>query len=230
MVDTLELIEIDTADTIEELYEKEIGYIREYNSYYINENGYNMTYGGEGANGYVFTEEVKQKMSESRKKHFEDNPEAGKEQGERLKKHYENPEARQKCSEAQKKRFENPEEREQQSELKKKHFENPEAIQKCSEAQKKRFENPEARQKCSEARKKYLEKNPDERRKLLDIKGKNKPFDVFTKDGIFIKTFTYQIEAKEYLQTEYKITSTFKISEVLAGKRNNSAGFIFKYK
>ena len=38
MVDTLELIEIDTADTEEELCEKEIGYIVEYNSYYMNGN------------------------------------------------------------------------------------------------------------------------------------------------------------------------------------------------
>ena len=50
MVDIFELIEIDTADTIEELCEKEILYIQEYNSYYLNENGYNMTFGGEGNN------------------------------------------------------------------------------------------------------------------------------------------------------------------------------------
>ena len=286
MVDTLELIEIDTADTIEELCEKEIEYIRKYNSYYMNNNGYNMTYGGEGTNGYVFTEEDRQKMSESQKKYHEDNPEAGKEhsermtkyfednpeagkehgekmkkyfednpdareqQSERLKKYYENPEAIKKNSEAQKKYYEdNPEAIEQMREIKKKYYENPEAIQKCSEAQKKRFENnpdagkehgermkkyfkdnPEAREQMSERRKKYLENNPDARRKSSHGKGKNKPFDVFTLDGIFIKTFTYQFEAKEYLQTEYKITSTFKIGEVLTGKRNSSAGFVFKYK
>ena len=33
MVDTFELVEIDTADTLEELCEKEIGYILSYNSY-----------------------------------------------------------------------------------------------------------------------------------------------------------------------------------------------------
>ena len=35
MIDTFELIEIDTADTIEELCEMEIGYILIYNSHYI---------------------------------------------------------------------------------------------------------------------------------------------------------------------------------------------------
>jgi len=67
MIDTFELIDIATADTVEELCEKEIGYIIEYNSYYMNGYGYNMTYGGEGANGYVNTEEDKQKMSNIKK-------------------------------------------------------------------------------------------------------------------------------------------------------------------
>jgi hypothetical protein len=57
MVENLELIEINTADFIEELCELEILYIHEYNSYYMNGRGYNMTYGGEGTNGYVFTDE-----------------------------------------------------------------------------------------------------------------------------------------------------------------------------
>ena len=70
MVDNLILIEIDTADTREELCELEIGYIIEYNSYYMNERGYNMTYGGEGFNGYVRTDEDKQKMSDSQIERF----------------------------------------------------------------------------------------------------------------------------------------------------------------
>jgi hypothetical protein len=282
MVDTFELIEIDTADTLEELCEKEIGYIIEYNSYYMNGNGYNMTYGGEGVTGYVYTDEDKRKMSEMCKKYwenhearkkqsekkktyFENNPEAGKEQGERIKQHYEyHPEARQQASEKSTKQWENSEAREQMSEIKKKyfenseareqmsermknyneehpekgkahsekmkqHYENPEEREKMSEIKKKYFENPEAIKKCSEAQKKRFE-NPEARQKLSDGKGKNKPFDVFKKDGTFIKTFTYQFEAKEYLQNEHKITSIISIGEVLEGKRNSSAGFVFKYK
>ena len=196
MVDTLELTQVDTADTIEELREKEITHIKEYNSY-MDEKGYNMTYGGEGVNGYVFSQEVKEHMSKTRKKYFKDNPEAGKEHSEKMKKYYED----------------NPEAREQQSEKKKKYYE----------------DNPEAGKEHSERMKKHYEDNPEARRKLSRQQQHN-PFDVFKKDGTFIKTFTYQFEAKEYLQTEYKITSTFKIGEVLAGNRNSSAGFVFKYK
>jgi hypothetical protein len=264
MVDTFELIEIDTADTLEELCEKEIRYIEEYNSYYMNGNGYNMTFGGEGTNGYIRTEEDNQKNSERLKKYFE-NPEARQKNSEAQKKRFENPEAKQQLSESQKKRFENPEAKQQMSEAQKKRFENLEARQQCSESQKKRFENPEAIQQLCEAQKKrfensdareemrdikkkyfednpeagkkhgkkmekYYQDNPHARQKLSDGKGKNKPFDVFTIDGTFIKTFNYQFEAKEYLQKEHHITSTIKISEVLEGHRKSSAGFVFKYK
>ena len=75
MEDTFELIEIDSADTREELCNKESYYIQQYDSYYKNGKGYNMTYGGEGTFGYEFTTEDRQKMSEAQKKRFE-NPEA----------------------------------------------------------------------------------------------------------------------------------------------------------
>ena len=357
MVDNFELVEIDTAYTIGELCEKEIEYIQIYNSHYIDGYGYNMTYGGEGVNGYVFTKEDKLKMSEAQKKFYEDNPhikkqisealkryyennpeaklkmsavkkkwyeehpEAGTAQSERHKKWYEeNPEARTAQSERMKKRFEenpeliqqmsergkkyyeeNPEAREKMSENKKKwheehpearmeqgikltqhykenpetiqrisdgvkkyfedpesrkrssisqkkRFENPEAREQCSESQKKRFENPEAKKQMSAVKKKYYEDNPEVKQQIsenkkkwheehpeakyikLDTQGANKPFDLFTIDGTFVKTFTYQIDAREYLQKEYNITSYIKIGRVLSGKRKSCAGFIFKYK
>ena len=296
MVDTLELIQIDTADSIEELCKKEIEYILEYNSYYMNGNGYNMTYGGEGFNGYVFSEEVKEHMSKTRKKYFKDNPEAGKEQSEKMKKRYENPEARKQMSEISKKYFkdnpnarkehsekmkkrcENPEVRKHMSEISKKYFkDNPEKITKHGEIFKKYYEdNPEARKEHRkrmkkhyednpEARKKHFENNPEAgkehgerlkkyyednpeagkkngerlkksyqkpgfKQKILDLKGKNKPFDVFTTDSKFVKTFTYQFEAAEYLRKEHNITTAIAVSGVLLGKQNSSAGFVFKYK
>ena len=283
MVDTFELIEIDHADTKEELFEKEIGYITMYNSF-DRKYGYNGTIGGDGINGYIFTEENRKKMSEAQKKrvinnpdtykkqgdtlrkYYEKHPEVGKLHSERMKTHYEeHPEARERLREISIKQFENPEARQKMSEAKikyfvehpeagklhseriKKHYENPEARQKmseainnyykehpearqkCSEAQKKRFEKPGAREKTSEAQKKRFEK-PGAIQHILNKRGKNQPFDVFTKDGTFVKTFTYQMEAREYLQKEHNITSTIKISEVLTGVRNKSAGFTFKYK
>jgi hypothetical protein len=349
MIDTFELIDIATADTVEELCKKEIGYIIDYNSYYMNENGYNMTYGGEGANGYVNTEEDKQKMSNIKKKYFEENPNAGKEQSERLKKYFqENPNAGKEHSEKLKKYFqenpeakeiisknaimrfeEHPEEREKMrkimkiyyeehpelreimSKIRKKHieknpdtikklneirikyhqdnpeekqqmnikiseglkkyYENPEAIKKNIEARKKYYENnpnagkkhsermkkkfeehPEIIQKIKEEQKKYYQEHPEERllmnekiskikkkqfeehpekkQHLLDGKGKNIPFDIFTTDGQYIKTFNYQFEAKEFLKKEYSITTFINICEVLSGKRKSSAGFVFKFK
>ena len=143
MEDTFELIEIDTADTEEELCRKEIMYISKYNSFDI-KYGYNMTYGGEGTNGYVLTEKQREKNSESKKKYYRETPGA--------------------------------------------------------------------------------------RGKQLDGRGKNKPFDVFTIDGTFIKSFTYQIDAIEYLQREHNITGTIKVCAVLNGNRKSSAGFVFIYK
>ena len=64
---------------------------------------------------------------------------------------------------------------------------------------------------------------------MSDGKGQNKLFDVF-KDGTFVKAFTYQYDATEYLQKEYHITSIIKIGKVLAGKQKTSAGFVFRYK
>lgn len=64
-------------------------------------------------------------------------------------------------------------------------------------------------------------------------KGQNKPFDVFKideKENIFIKSFNYQMEALEYLQTTYEIKTQINICKVLQGKRKSSAGFTFKYK
>jgi hypothetical protein len=319
MIDTLELIKIDTADTFHELCEKEIRYIIDYNSYYMNGNGYNMTYGGEGTNGYVYTEEARDQQSERMKEYYKNNPEAGKEHSERMINHYnenpeerekqgermktilENPEIREKMRESQQKRWENQEAREQMSEAKisyyvenpdagKEHskrmidhykdqeaieknrkaqlkyheehpdarermseiannywsnqeardqqserrinyFQNtPDARQKNSESQKKRFKDPLERKRMSEIKIEQYKNDPEARRK--SSKGPHKPFDVFRivdKELIFIKTFEYQFEAIEYLQKEYNITTTIKISTVLAGNRKSSAGFVFTY-
>ena len=213
IVDSFELVEIDTATSFEELNKKEIEYIQTYKSYYVDGCGYNMKSGGEGVNGYVYTEEDKLKISTS------------------MHKYYENPEARQKMRAISIRYHENnPEAAKEQSIRIKKYFEeSPNAREKCSKSQIKRFENPAEREKQSENTKKQFE-NPEARRKLSDGNGQNKPFDVFTIYGTLIGTFTYQFEAREYLKKELDIATTIKISCVLSGRRKSSAGFVFKYK
>jgi len=181
MVDTFELVEIDTADTLEELCEKEIGYIQEYNSYYMDGNGYNMTLGGEGFNGYIRTEEDNRKNSERGKQYYIDNPEAGKEYGEKMKQYYiDNPQAREKQGERMKQIYkDNPEIIQKMTARQLERFKNPEEIEKISIAAKKRFtkqgekeahcirmkkrfvDNPELKEKINEAQKQYFIDNPE---------------------------------------------------------------------
>jgi len=250
MIDTFELIEIDRADIEEELCKKEMKYIVQFNSHYINGNGYNMTNGGEGIVGYIYTDEDRQKVSETLINYYKENPDARQKVSEAAKKQFENPDARQQMSETLINYYkenpdarqqmsetlinyykENPDARQQMSETLINYYkENPDARQQISEAAKKQWENPDARQQMSEIIKKHYEHNPEAKKKILNAKGQNKPFDIFKLDGTFIKTFTYQCDAREYLQKEHNITSTIKIGEVLCGNRKSSAGFVFKYK
>jgi len=155
MIETLELIVIDTAYNNEELSEKETAYIHFYNSYYVNGYGYNMTLGGEGTSSYVRTEEDRKKISISQKKRFED------------------PDTRQRMSERGKKQFEDPEARQRMSEIKQIYYEeHPDARQRMSERGKKQFEDPEARQRMSEIKQIYYEEHPDARQRMSEIKQK----------------------------------------------------------
>ena len=127
---------------------------------------------------------------------------------------------------------EHPEAKEEMSKLKNQLYEDqPELRQICSDRTKDYFKNhPEAGKEHGERMKTHYEDNPQHKKTILDSKGQNKAFDIFTLDEKFIKTFKYQFEAREYLQKEYNITTFIKISEVLSGTRKSSAGFVFKYK
>jgi hypothetical protein len=189
MVDTFELVEVDTAETVDELIEKEIEYIKIFNSYYKNKHGYNMTLGGEGVNGYVFTDEVKQQMSEIKKQYHIDNPDAGKQQGERTKQHYiDNPDARKQMSEIKKQYhidnpdagkqqgertkqhyIDNPDARKQLSEIKKQyHIDNPEAGEEHRRKLKQYYTNPDAIEKHTERMKKRFVDNPELRKQMSE--------------------------------------------------------------
>ena len=54
------------CDSKEELDEMEYHYIRQYMSF-KDQNGYNMTYGGEGSVGYTHSDEIRKKMSKKRR-------------------------------------------------------------------------------------------------------------------------------------------------------------------
>jgi len=191
--------------------------------------------------------EAGKEHSERMKKYYDDHPEAGKEHSERMKLYYDDPKTRQEHSEKLKRYFEdNPEARQECSERKKRYYEdNPEARKETSERMKRYYEDPKARQECSERKKRYFEEHPEARKiqsenakklfdtpdkmkNMLDARGHNKPFDVFKRDGLdWIGTFTYQFEAKAYLEKEYGIVPL--ISPVLLGRMKSSRGFTFKY-
>ena len=108
MIDTFELIVIDnSAKSKEEMFEKEMFYIQQYNSHIKNNKGYNMTLGGDGNHGYVFTKAYRKKMSQIKKAYFENNPEAREKLREQSIQYYSNPEAREKMSQIKKEFFEN---------------------------------------------------------------------------------------------------------------------------
>ena len=65
----VELIEENISEDL--IDEKEIYYIKFFNTYYINKNGYNMTIGGQGIHGYRHTVEDNEKISNSGKKHWD---------------------------------------------------------------------------------------------------------------------------------------------------------------
>jgi len=252
MIETFELVVIDTADNKEELNEKEIAYIHFYNSHYVKGYGYNMTFGGEGTNGFVRTEKYRANASVNQSKYFKNNPdkmklhvakmnkrrienpvEWGKEHSEKMIKHYDpntksGMDAREKASKKTIEQFELPGQREKASEGQKRRFENPEERKKNSEVQKIRYAKPGEIEKISEAAKKRYAQ-PGAKEKLLDQRGKNKPIDVYKKDGTFIGTFTYQFQIHDYLKETYK-KEKVDIHAVLKGKQPTSKGFTFNYK
>ena len=85
--------------------------------------GYNITQGGMGSLGEKFSEETRKKLSEAKKKYYE-----------------EHPEAREKNREASKKQWADPETKKKMSEVRKKQWADPEAREKMREAQYKRWE------------------------------------------------------------------------------------------
>lgn len=109
---SLELIEDNIPESL--IDEKEIFYINHYNTFYMNECGYNMTKGGQGVHGYKLTAADKEKISAASSKYWEylrSNPDIlAKRNGKisiKMKGKPKSEETKKKYSEAAKKRFEN---------------------------------------------------------------------------------------------------------------------------
>ena len=133
----------------------------------------NLTDGGDGVLGMVWSDEQKKAMSERAKKRL-DSPEARKTMSEQAKKFFENPEARMAQSKRMKERFETAESRKTHTEKIKEYFKNPEAQRSHSEIMKKLFRTPEARRVMSERMKNYF-KDPEARRANSDrLKDRNR--------------------------------------------------------
>lgn len=254
MVDNLELIKVDTADTLEELCEKEIRYIAEYNSYYMNGKGYNMTYGGEGANGYIYTEEDKQRMSLSQIEYHNTHPDAKYIRANKLKEwNKNNPDfAINKSTEMQKWHDNHPEFKETHSNyMKALHIERPELKENSSKRMKKiheddpelgiqkgRFlqnywkENPEKLEirKLNHSKKmKELLDTPEFRTHLLDVARKLNTIPTFVardKNSNIVGTFDYIPDVEKKL---FEGKRNSHIGECLKGTRKSSHGYTFKY-
>jgi NifU-like protein involved in Fe-S cluster formation len=127
----------------------------------------NLTDGGEGVSGRIFSEEARKRASEQTKAWSKNNPEARKKASEKVREFFKNPENRKKHSEKAKEYFKNPENRKKQSEKVKEYFKNPENRKKVSEKRKQYYENPENIKKLSERGKEYF-KNPENRKKVSE--------------------------------------------------------------
>ena len=109
---SVELIETDIPES--EIDSKEIYYIKEYNTFYLDGQGYNMTQGGQGVHGFEYTDEIRSRMSDGSKRMwknlYEDQDRLSarnRKISEALKNVHKSESARKNLSIAAKKRFEN---------------------------------------------------------------------------------------------------------------------------
>jgi group I intron endonuclease len=150
----------------EELNELEIYYIEKYNSYYKNDNGYNMTFGGDGTNGYNFTEDDKIKLSISLKQYYEENPQSLINMSNRVKEYNKLHPEKVKNHSIFMKEFSNLQENREKSinTFKKYYEDNPESYSINS---KEVWQRNGHKEKMSNIQKEYLENHPQEKTKRI---------------------------------------------------------------
>ena len=227
--ESFDMIILETTKIKDELKLLEKKYIQEYNTYFENGLGYNMSYGGEGNFGYKFTDEIKLKMSQAKKEYIKNNPEIIEKWKKNIKIFWteenklamsifkkeqikNNPEIIEKWRES---RGEwSKEEKEKQSILKKEQFKNnPEFAKEISKRQKKRGNTLEGK-----------------------VRGNPKPFNVYKLNDEYIGTYDYVPFAVNAILNEKKLLNNItektlgkSIRRVLSGERNHTKGFSFKY-
>ena len=226
MIDTFQMIEIDTAETKEELCKKEIAHIEINNSNSAGINGYNMTDGGDGVFGYRHTDESKKKISYKSKQWRKENPEKAVERLAKATATLRSEAGRKKMSNAQKKsNIENTEKAREHSETMLMLFEdknNQERRRVQGENVKKRLEDPLYKEQNAK-RQTDVNQSLKSRRKKTAI-----PFVIYKKDGEYIGEYNYPCDAVEALfeleliDMKQKKRAPSKIKRVLNQENWNS--------
>ena len=122
---------IDKASNWEELVKMEVGYILK-NKSYIDDNGYNLTKGGDGTTGYKHTEENKIQNSERRIEYFKNPKNRKKQSKSSILAHFKNPQQAKEHSEFQSERFKDKNERDKVAEGMRKYLSNKENLERHS--------------------------------------------------------------------------------------------------
>jgi hypothetical protein len=140
---------------IEKLHEKEIYYIKKLHSYILDPKGdgsYNLTLGGEGSRGCVWSEESKRRLSEVHLQSYATNPSRSRKLSASLQAYYADEENCEKLSVAQLKSYaEDPARGKALSETLRKVYEDPTMRAQAVAVLIKRYEDPAEREKMSMA-------------------------------------------------------------------------------
>jgi len=131
----------------QECFDKEVELIQELGTHVDHgRGGSNLTLGGDGISGYRYTEEQREKKSESNKKRWED-----PEYREKISGVFSDPEYKKKLSELNKERFSDPEQKKKMSEKLREVYSDPELREKMGRIIKEKLSDPDVRKKMSES-------------------------------------------------------------------------------
>jgi len=192
-MENFKITQIDSANTEEELKEKEKYWIKTLNTF--GEFGYNLTLGGDGITGKKYSEKERKALSERRKQFFIDHPEAREAARQKTLKYFqEHPEAREAARQKQTGRKYSEETKIKSSKSKKGVKKNwtEDGLRKLKEAISKRMKGKPCPDHVKEInRQQLLDNNPmndPEKRKLVSLSkiGKKR---FYREDGTFYMAY-----------------------------------------